>query len=439
VKSNLLDQLRSIPPDKLREVILNLPPKEAEALIYDWTLWARPEQIPPEEGFQTYLYVAGRGAGKTRMAAEWVRRKVDQEKAGRIALVAPTAADARDVLIEGESGILSISPPESRPEYQPSKRRIVWPNGAMAYTYSAEEPERLRGPQHDLAWCDEVGSWPSEDPMDMLMLGLRLGRNPQRMVTTTPKPTKLVKGLLKAPHTMIVRGSTYDNRANLAPIFFDQIVSKYEGTRLGRQELYAELLEDAAGALWTRDVLDANRVLKAPELVRIVVGIDPSMTAKSGSDEAGIVVGGKCEKGHAYIMRDSSFRASPDVWARKAINLYNEFKADRIIAEINNGGEMVELTLRTIDDDISYKGIHASRGKIARAEPVGALYEQGKVHHVGMFQELEDELCTFDPEANLPSPNRMDALVWAVTELMLGNVIPNVLPFSQVKKSLWRT
>lgn len=369
--------------------------------------------------------MAGRGFGKTRTGGEWVRSLVEQGKAKRIALVAPTAADARDVMIEGESGLLAISPPWFKPRYEPSKRRLTWPNGAIATAYSADEPERLRGPQHDAAWCDELAAWRYPEAWDMLMFGLRLGTDPRCVVTTTPKPVPLVKDLLKQPTTVVIRGSTYDNAGNLAKAFLDQIVEKYEGTRLGRQELNAELLDDNPYALWKRGQIDASRVRTAPDLLRIVVGVDP--TATSSGDEAGIVVAGvgmcNCKgtpEKHGFVLADESLQGSPAAWGSAAVNAYHKHKADRILGETNNGGEMIEYTIKTVPNGrtVSYKGIHASRGKRTRAEPVASLYEQGKVHHVGSFAKLEDEMCNWTPDEE-DSPNRMDALVWALSELML--------------------
>ena len=362
--------------------------------------------------------------GKTRAGAEWVLTQV-RTGARRIALVAPIAADARDVMVEGESGIMNIAPAHERPNYEPSKRRLTFPNGALATTYSADEPDRLRGPQHDAAWADELAAWRYPETWDMLLLGLRLGRDPRAVVTTTPRPIALIRNLLKNESVAMTHGNTYENRANLAPAFFEQIVGRYEGTRLGRQEIHAELLEDMPGALWTRAELDIHRRTAIPELSRIVTAIDPSAT--SGGDEAGIVTAGTgicaCKdvpELHGFVLSDASLRASPDAWARAAVSEYNKFHSNLLVAEDNNGGEMVELTVKTIPDAPYVKRIHASRSKQARAEPVAALYEQGKIHHVGAFGALEDELCSWTPNSGQASPNRLDALVWAFTELELS-------------------
>lgn len=334
-----------------------------------------------------------------------------------MALVGRTAADVRDVMVEGPSGILSVCPPWARPKYFPSKRRLVWPSGAIATTYTADKPDQLRGPQHDAAWGDEVAAWRYDDAYDQLMFGLRQGNNPQAVFTTTPRPTKLVKALLSGPDTIVVTGSTYDNAANLAPQFIDRIIQRYEGTRLGRQEIYAAILDDNPGALWNRALLEKHRVRKMPELTRIVVAIDPSASSKDGAAEAGIVVAGLGTDEHAYVISDDSLRGTPAEWAGAGVTAYHTWKADRVVAEVNNGGEMVEHTLRTVDATVSYRAVRASRGKQPRAEPISALYEQGKVHHVGMFAELEDQMCEWVPGET--SPDRMDALVWGLTELML--------------------
>ena len=346
-----------------------------------------------------------------------------------MALVAPTGADVRDVMVEGESGIMATSPPWFTPTYQPSIRRLTWPNGAIATTYSADEPERLRGPQHDGAWADELAAWRYPEAWDQLMFGLRLGADPRCVVTTTPKPTPLIKDLRArdggAVH--ITRGSTYDNVANLAPQFIDDIIAKYEGTRLGLQELYAEVLDDSDNALWRREWFDVTRKAEAPELERIVVAIDPAASKTMESDETGIVVSARGADGRGYVLADRSGRYSPDGWAREAIRAYLEFHANVIVAERNNGGEMVEHTIRTAAQQmrdqtggtVPVKTVWASQGKMARAEPVAALYEQGRVSHVGMLTQLESQCCTWEPSSGDRSPDRLDALVWGLSELLV--------------------
>lgn len=403
----------------------SLTDREAAALRYDWEFWARDDQLEPSGDWVVWLALAGRGWGKTRTGAEWVRAKKDT--VSRIALVAPTAADARDVMVEGESGLLAISPPWDRPLYEPSKRRVTWPNGAMATLYSADEPDRLRGPQHGAAWCDEIASWRYvQEAWDMLMFGLRLGDRPRICATTTPRPIKLIKELMKQATTHVTPGRTYDNLANLAPTFRDAIISKYEGTRLGRQELAGELLEDVPGALWTYALIETLRVHQEPDLDRIVVAIDPPTTSGENANECGIVCAGlkgSPTEGTGYVLEDQSEGGlSPEKWAAKAIALYRKRRADRIVIEVNQGGEMAESVLRQVDRSVPIKTVHASRGKKTRAEPVSALYEKGRVKHVGLFAKMEDQMCSYTGEGD--SPDRMDALVWALTDLMLPEVIP---------------
>jgi predicted phage terminase large subunit-like protein len=396
--------------------------KLADALADDWAAHARPEQISPPGAWAVWLILAGRGWGKTRTGAEWVRNQAEGSKAARIALVGATASDVRDVMIEGESGILAISPDHNRPIYSPSKRRLEWENGAIAVAYSAEEPDRLRGPQHSAAWIDELASFANlESTWAMLQFGLRLGRNPQQLVTTTPRPLKLLKQLIARSDCVTTRGSTYDNRQNLPPSFFSQIIRKYEGTRLGRQELNAELLEDIEGALWSTTVIEACRVPKDHplDLNRIVVAIDPAISVGENSDSTGIIIAGIGFDGHGYVIEDITGKYSPTEWAMRAVAAYKRHKADRIVAEANQGGAMVESTLRAVDANVPVKLVHASRGKVTRAEPISALYEQFRVHHVGGFPELEDEMTSFEP-GSPNSPDRMDALVWALTELMIA-------------------
>ena len=389
-----------------------------------WRDVARAEQVAPAGDWSTWLYMAGRGSGKTRAGAEWVHEQI---AAGcrRIALVGATAADVRDVMVEGESGILATARPGARPVYEPSRRRLTWPNGAIATTYSAEEPERLRGPQHDGAWADELGAWKYEAAWDMLLLGLRLGAEPRALVTTTPRPTKLVRSLLSDANTITTRGSTYDNRDNLAPSYFASIITRYEGTRMGRQELMGELVDDVPGALWTLSLLDGLRVQAAPDLARVIVAVDPAVTSGAESDETGIVVVGIGADGHGYVLADRSCRMSPDGWARRAAQAYHEYQADRLIVEDNQGGEMVAFLLGTVDATVPIKRIRASRGKRLRAEPVAALYEQGRVHHVGVYPDLEDQMASFTGDGG-EHDDRVDAMVHALTEVMLDTAGPGI-------------
>jgi phage terminase large subunit-like protein len=418
----LLDELALLPPGEDAAALATATDEELGRVLYGWEgVRARPNQLPPPGDWRVWLLLAGRGFGKSRTGAEWVRSETEAGRRWQWAFVGATAADVRDIMVEGDSGILRISPPWFRPEYEPSKRRLTWPNGAVATLFSGDEPDQLRGPNRDGAWADEVAKWKhAREAWDNLELVLRAGSDPRCVVTTTPKPIAVVRELLTDPLTTVTRGSTYDNAANLAPSFLRRILGKYEGTRLGRQELHAELLDDIPGALWQRAMLDDLRVAEAPELQRIVVAVDPAVTSGEDSDETGIVVAGKGIDGHGYVLADLTCRLSPDGWARRAVQAYHTRRADLLVAEVNNGGELVEQTIRTVDPLVAYKGIHASRGKRVRAEPVAALYEQGKIHHVGSLADLEDQQCNYTPDGYDGSPDRVDALVYALTELMLG-------------------
>jgi len=430
-------QLARLSLDDRKAVINSLSATQKQALLYHWATWARPSQIAPKWLWRVWLLLAGRGFGKTRCGAEFIRQEVDGNRAGHIALIAPTAADARDTMIEGESGLLGVFPPNQRPTYEPSKRRITFHTGAIATTYSADEPDRLRGPNHDLAWADELSSWRYPEAWDMLNFGLRIGENPRAVVTTTPKPTALIKNLVNRADVHVTRGSTFDNSANLATAFLDEVTARYEGTRLGRQELHAEILDDVEGALWNRDMLDEGRVTEVPFLKRIVVAIDPAISSKATSAETGIVAVGVDERNHGYVLEDRSTRGTPNEWASQAVALYHTLKADRIIAESNQGGDMVKHTLATVDGNVPIRLVHASRGKRTRAEPVAALYEQGRIHHVGAFNQLEDQLCSWIP-AESDSPDRLDALVWGFTELLVGTQAPPaVIPSGLSQSNYW--
>jgi len=382
------------------------------------------------------LLLAGRGFGKTRVLSETLREWATSGRYVRIALVARTAADVRDVLVEGQSGILAVSPNGERPLWEPSRRRLTWPNGAIATTYSAEEPDQLRGPQHDAALADEVAAWSRPDTWDQLTMGLRLGTDPRVVIATTPRPTPLIRSLLTAPGTIVTRGRTRDNFANLAPGVVADLEARYAGTRLGRQELDGEVLADNPGAMWKRESIDAARVREAPSLRRVVVGVDPAVTSNASSDETGIVVAGIGHDGRFYVLADYSGRYSPDQWASRVVEAYRTHKADRIVAERNQGGDLVERTLRTVDRNAAITTVHAMRGKALRAEPIAALYEQARVSHVGALSMLEDQMIAWDPASDARSPDRVDALVYALTELSGSNRATEAPPRPTITKNV---
>ena len=430
--------LREMPDAEVQDALSKMSKKQIEALQKEYKFWARPNQIEPEGDHNVWFLNCGRGFGKTWTGAQWVREKV-KEGHRRIACVSATNSDIEKVMVYGESGLLALCSKYDKtykgkilgfPEYQTTKRTLAWANGAKVEFFSAQEPERLRGPQFSAAWCDELAAWhKDEDTWDMLQFGLRLGKHPKVCVTTTPKSTKLVRKLLKSPKTVVTTGSTFDNAANLADPFLEAIVDQYEGTRLGRQELYAEVLEENEGALWTTDTIDGCQVDrdKVPDLTRVVVALDPAVTANAESDMTGIVVAGIDVNGKAYILGDYTDKLSPQGWASKAIELYHSYEADRIVAEVNQGGDMVKHTIHGEDESVPLKMVRASRGKYARAEPVAALYERGLVHHIrnpedgdANLNELETQMRTWEPLGSIGSPDRLDAMVWALTELMLN-------------------
>lgn len=416
-QTSYAELLADLTDEEQREYVAARTDAEIEALAYDWDWNARPKQLPPPGDWQYWLIIAGRGFGKTRTGAELVRSWVRDYP--YVNLIGATSDDARDIMIEGESGILAICPERERPRYLAHKRQLVWPNGAKSLIFTADEPERLRGKQHMKLWADEVAAWRYPEAWDQAKFGLRLGDNPQAVLTTTPRPNKLIKELIADEGTHVTTGSTYENKGNLARSFLHAIVKKYEGTRLGRQELNAEILSDNPGALWKRDQIESLRVADQPEMKRIVVAIDPAATNNPDSDETGIVVVGMDADRKGYVLADLSMRGTPEEWSRVAVRAYRDFKADRILAEANNGGQMVESVVRMADRNASYKAVRASRGKVTRAEPVSALYEQGRCHHVGCFPVLEDQMCEYDPKTSRFSPDRMDALVWGFTELLI--------------------
>ncbi len=412
---------------------------DLKRILGAWEFSARDDQWPPREAqaggpWTVWLIMGGRGAGKTRAGAEWVRGMAlglpgfSEAPVGRMALVGETAADVRDVMIEGVSGILAIHGRDERPLWEPSRKRLIWPNGAVAQAFSAEDPESLRGPQFSAAWIDELAKWRyAEETFDMLQFGLRLGAHPRQVVTTTPRPVPILKRLLADPKTAVSRAATQANASNLAQDFLERIVARYHGTRLGRQELLGEMIEERSDALWTRDMLESAREAQAPTLIRIVVALDPPASSHKRADSCGLVVAGVDEAGHVHVLEDGTVSAArPGKWARAAVALYHKHEADALIAEVNQGGEMVEAVISEADPHVPVKQVRATRGKYLRAAPVAQLYEQGRVHHLGSLAALEDEMCAFGPDGldNGRSPDRLDALVWAVTALALQPQAP---------------
>lgn len=421
---SVAEKLAQLDPDTRLKYFLSLSEQEAEALLWSWRgFHARPQQIAPEGDWDVWGFIAGRGSGKTRAGSEWIREEVKLGKVKRIAIIGETASDCRDVIVEGDSGILSVHPKHERPLYEPSKRRLTWPNGAIATLFNATEPDQLRGPQFDIAWCDELAKWKyAQETWDMLQFGLRLPNGkPRVLVTTTPRPVQILKDMLagKMGKVVITTGTTDDNKANLAPNFLKRVYDQYAGTRLGRQELDGLLLGDTPGALWSLANIDAYRVRKPPEdLERIVVAVDPAVTDNEDSDHHGIVVSAKKDQ-EGYVLADASTTGSPNHWARRAIAVSDEFQADAIVVEVNNGGDMVANTIRSIRPGARIIEVRATRGKVVRAEPISSLYEQGRIHHVGSFSLLEDQMCQVTNAGfeGKGSPDRVDALVWGMTEL----------------------
>lgn len=422
--------------DDLRDAFFgSLTTADLAALEQSWEFHARPKQLPPDGDWQYWLLLAGRGFGKTKAIAEWANKKALEMPGSRGAIVARTAADARDIVVEGESGILACAPADNPAHYEASRRRVTWANGSSAIMFSAEQPDLLRGPQFHWAVCDELAAWrymhksgdDTSSAWDMLQFGLRLGDNPQCAIATTPRPVPVIKELLQDPGCVVARGTTYENRSNLAESFFRRIIGRYEGTRLGRQELNAELLDDVPGALWSLSLLEQTRVTQHPPLFSIVVAVDPA----ASTGQTGIVVcgvgmlrnkkTGEMEK-HGFVIEDCTppAGASPAEWARAAVDAYERHEANAIVAEVNHGGKMVEHTIRTVDGGtaVNYVAVRASQGKYTRAEPVSSLFERNLCHMVGGLAELEDELRTWVPGED--SPNRLDAMVWGFTYLLVG-------------------
>lgn len=388
---------------------------------YDWLSKARESQLPPTGDWDTWLIMAGRGFGKTRSGAETIRAWVKQGLYKRIALIGQNLNEVRSILVEGKSGLLSISPPEERPEFKPSKRCLIWPNGAMATLYGADFYEKLRGPEFDCAWVDELAKFRhASEFWDQLMLCLRLGKHPRCIITTTPKPIALFNTLLKDQKVTVTKGSTFDNQENLPKSFLNKITKQYEGTRLGQQELHAQLLAHQEGALWSQEIICYQPQENKP-WQRVVIAIDPATTHHEQSDETGIIVAALSRDKKVYILDDLSGRFPPVEWGTKVLEAYQSYQADRVVAEVNKGGDLVERLLKTLAPHIAYVPVRATRGKYTRAEPIAALYEQKKVFHIKPFPLLEEQMRTFVPGISKKSPDRMDALVWAVTSLMLEN------------------
>ncbi len=420
--------------DAQEEFLDALDDGELLALPYLFEFWALEHQIPPEGDWRSWIAMGGRGAGKTRAGAEWVRTQMEGAKpldpgpCRRMALVGETIDQVREVMIFGESGILACSPPDRRPEWQATRKRLIWPNGATAQAFSAHDPEGLRGPQFDSAWVDELAKWKkARETWDMLQFALRLGDDPRVCITTTPRNVGVLKELLDSPTTVVTSAPTEANRAFLAESFLDEVRARYSGTRLGRQELDGIMMEEAEGALWTSNLIEKIQIDEMPEVDRVVVAVDPPVTGKSSSDECGIVVVGACTQGpvqdwRAYVLADCSIgSASPNTWANAAINAMVEYGADRLVAEVNQGGDLVTSVIRQVDPMVPIRSVHASRGKVARAEPVAALYEQQRIYHLKGLGDLEDQMCAMTAQGfeGKGSPDRVDALVWALTELMI--------------------
>lgn len=426
-KLNINDLAEALDPEQIEELLKSLPTNELLALKYKWSFWARQKQLAPTGDWVYWLILAGRGFGKTRTGAEWVRQIAESGKVEYINLVGPTNGDVRNIMVEGESGIMRTSPPWFKPEFQPSKRRLVWPNGAIAQTFSAEEPDRLRGPQCGAFWADEIAAWGNtmQETWNNLLFGFRLGKTPQGAITTTPRPLELIRQIAKDESTYLTTGSTYENAANLAKPFFNKVITSYEGTRLGRQELMGEILTDNQNAIFLQKWFDQARVEAVPpDLEKISVALDPQVKEDIKSDEAGIVVGGVKKIGgiqHFYIMADDSFQPThPDEWGRRAVKSYFLHQADDIVAEVNNGGALVKSNIHNVNANVPVKMVTATRGKTIRAEPVATLLEQGRIHMCGKFQELETQCVEWDPTINQRSPDRMDAFVWLITHLSEG-------------------
>lgn len=431
---SLAEDLASLPESDRQQAIQSLTEAQAQELLHDWRFWARPKQLAPAGDWDTWAIRAGRGFGKTRSGSGWVHERAMSHPGRWTALVARNSADARDYMIEGPGGFLKNTAPHERPVFEVSKRRLTWPNGSWATIYTDEDPDQVRGFSGDTAWLDEFAKYKHpEDVWDNLSFGMREASldQPRKLITTTPRPLKVLREIEKDPRTVVVVGSSHENRANLDPKWFANTLERYRGTRIGRQEIEAEILEDVPGALWTRRMLDEGRVKREelPELTRIIVAVDPAASSDESANENGIVVVGTGYVGghqHGYVLDDWSVRGTPDEWGRKAVAAFRMHSADRIVAEKNMGGEMVEHVIKSVDRMVPVTLVSASRGKLARAEPISALYEQNRVHHCGTLGDLEDQMISWTPQGALAnaapssrqqSPDRVDALVWGLSEL----------------------
>ncbi len=429
---SLAESIAYLSDDERRSLLSSFSEHQSAALLHDWRFWARPNQIipgtpgaaEPRSDWVFWLALAGRGWGKTRVGSESVRDWARDPKA-RILMIAPTASDVRDVMIEGPSGLMSCYPPDAKPFYIPSRHLLQFPSGAVGITRSADEPERLRGPQFTKFWADELCAWRyPTDAWDQIMFGFRLkSERLQGIITTTPKPIGVLKELVQSKDCVVTRGSSYENRLNLSETYYEKVIAPYEGTRLGRQEIYAEILTDIPGALWKQQMIDATRIrlgeVRWDLLTRIVVAVDPAVSKGENSAETGIVVVALTQSGHVVVLDDLSLRGSPEEWGTVVVNAYRSKRADKVVGEVNNGGDLVGSNLMAIAPNIPFRAVHASRGKYKRAEPVAALYERGRVHHVGVFGELERQMTEYVPGSEEASPDRMDALVWGITELLI--------------------
>ena len=416
------DLIRGRSAVEVRKIIAQLSPEDQSELLYRWPFWARKKQRMPPGKWRVWAQFCGRGYGKTRSGAEAVKYMVESGKAKRIAIVGRTADDAKKVLVQGVSGILAVSHPKFRPIHQPGNKLVIWPNGAIAETYSADKPEQMRGPGYDLAWADELAWWRYKEAWDNLQFATREGDCPQIIVTTTPRPTKVIKGIQKRSENssgryILVRGSMYENAGNLPESFIEDIETEYGGTRLGRQEIYGEILDDNPNAIFKRKDIEAARVERHPPLIKILVAVDPQAKNKDESAKTGIVTVGLGDDYEFYVLSDDTIKGTPDKWGREAVAAYNKYSASAIVCEDNQGGDMVEFVIKTIGPLIPLKRQTAVTDKKTRAAPVSALCEQHRIHHVGTFPELEDQMCEWQPGPGIKSPDIMDAMVWGIRSL----------------------